>query len=90
MIQEAKIFLAKSGGLPKVIVALATYLAHLQTGQRGTRGGWSRLRSNFMHELETSTKFSSLRSIFAHMHSSYHARSQLLKKCILYLSIFFS
>ncbi|CAL4981609.1 unnamed protein product [Urochloa decumbens] len=88
MIQDANKLLAKCGGLPKVIVALATYLAHLQTGQRGTRAGWSRLHGNFMHELETNIKFSSLRSLFSHMHSSYHTRPLLVKKCILYLSIF--
>ncbi|CAL4991659.1 unnamed protein product [Urochloa decumbens] len=78
--------LSKCGGLPKVIVTLARYLASkpkdlLEQEMR-------RLSDNFMYELETNQEFDSIRGILAWVRSYLHACPRHLKKCMMYLSIF--
>jgi hypothetical protein len=88
MRQEVDLTLSMCGGLPKVIVTLARYLA---TGPREAplKHEMRRLRDNFMQELETNNpEFDSLRDILSWMHSYLHACPRHLKKCMLYLSIF--
>jgi hypothetical protein len=86
MEQEAKLILSMCGGLPKVIVTMAKYLA--TRPRDALEQEMVRLSDNFMHELETNPEFDSLRGILAWMHSYFHACPRHLKKCMLYLSIF--
>ncbi|XP_062181838.1 disease resistance protein Pik-2-like [Phragmites australis] len=86
MLKEAKYILAKCGGIPEVIVALAKYLDTQQEDIRQRK--LSRLKANFMHELETNPEFVSLWNLLAWMHLSVDALPQSLKACILYLSVF--
>uniref|UniRef100_K3ZMW1 NB-ARC domain-containing protein n=1 Tax=Setaria italica TaxID=4555 RepID=K3ZMW1_SETIT len=79
--------LSKCGGLPKVIVTLARYLAS-RPSKDVLEQEMRRLSDNFMHELETNPEFDSLRGILAWMHSYLHACPRHLKKCMLYLSVF--
>uniref|UniRef100_A0A0E0MH45 NB-ARC domain-containing protein n=1 Tax=Oryza punctata TaxID=4537 RepID=A0A0E0MH45_ORYPU len=84
MIDEAKLIIKKCGGLPKVIVAIgrfmATQIKHFQA--------WRKFSDRFMHELQTSPGFESLRGLFAWMQSYFHNSPDSLKPCIFYLSIF--
>ncbi|WVZ50525.1 hypothetical protein U9M48_001771 [Paspalum notatum var. saurae] len=75
-IDRAKSVLHKCGGLPKVIVAIANFVA----------AGWNPI--NFMHELETNQAFGSLRDLFSWVHSYFESCPDSLKPCIFYLSIF--
>lgn len=87
--EEARVLLPNCGGHPSVIVALGRYLAHLHTLQRGIHDReWKRLNANMMRELETNPEFESLRGLFAQMRAKFQACPQILKKCILYLSVF--
>jgi hypothetical protein len=86
MLQEAKHVLAKCGGVPEVITALATYLA---TQQEDTwQWKLNRLKANFMHELETSPEFVSLGDLFTWIHFNFDDFPRSLKPCMLYLSAF--
>ncbi|TKW01591.1 hypothetical protein SEVIR_8G191200v4 [Setaria viridis] len=85
MKEEAYLILSKCGGLPKVIVTLAGYLASRPSKLKQEM---RRLSNNFMHELETNPEFDSLRGILALMHSYLHDCPRHLKKCVLYLSVF--
>ncbi|RCV38932.1 hypothetical protein SETIT_8G182300v2 [Setaria italica] len=88
MVNTADLFiLSKCGGLPKVIVTLARYLAS-RPSKDVLEQEMRRLSDNFMHELETNPEFDSLRGILAWMHSYLHACPRHLKKCMLYLSVF--
>ncbi|RLM50342.1 hypothetical protein C2845_PMPSC049109 [Panicum miliaceum] len=78
-IEGAKFILHKCGGLPKVIVAVADFLA---TGWRINNWDY------FMQLLETHESFGSLRDLFSWMHSYFHSCPDSLKPCIFYLSIF--
>ncbi|CAL4991658.1 unnamed protein product [Urochloa decumbens] len=83
---EADLILSKCGGLPKVVVTVARYLA---TRPRDVlKQEMRRLSDNFMYELETNPEFGSLRGILAWMHSYLHACPRHLKKSMLYISIF--
>ncbi|TVT98721.1 hypothetical protein EJB05_55951, partial [Eragrostis curvula] len=86
LVKEAETLIAKCGGVPQVIVALAKYLGTQQEDirQRRLKG----LKADFMHELETKTEFLSLRNLFQFMHSTFDALPQSLKACILYGSVF--
>ncbi|KAL6654734.1 hypothetical protein ACP70R_008199 [Stipagrostis hirtigluma subsp. patula] len=86
MLDEAIDILAKCGGVPKVIVELATYLATRAEAVRGRE--LSCLKANFVPELETNPEFASLRDLFTWMHSYFDAFPRSLKLCMLYLSIF--
>ncbi|CAO2149683.1 unnamed protein product [Urochloa humidicola] len=86
MIEDAKDILDKCGGIPKVIIALANYLA---TRSEATRmREMNRLKANFVPELETNPDFASLRDLFAWMHSYFDAFPRSLKLCMMYLSVF--
>ena len=76
----------KCGGLPRVIITVARYLA---TKPRDVlRQEMRRLSDNFMQELASNPEFDSLRGLPAWMHSYLDAYPRHLKKCMLYLSIF--
>lgn len=77
--EEAKPLLYKCYGFPKVITALALYLAHLLTRGDVRDSEGRRLNDNFIHELETNQD---LKDLFA------YPQPQLLQKCFFYLSVF--
>lgn len=85
-LEEAKYILAKCGGIPEVIMALARYVASEQEDIRQRK--LSHLKDNFMHELETNPEFVSLRDLFSWMHFSFEALPHSIKPCILYLAVF--
>ncbi|XP_037482608.1 disease resistance protein PIK6-NP-like [Triticum dicoccoides] len=69
---------AKCGGLPKVVCAIA-------------KVSWSLLEhmnDDFMVKLENDPQFHSLSSLLSWMHSYFNACSDLVKPCIFYLSVF--
>ncbi|WVZ50547.1 hypothetical protein U9M48_001789 [Paspalum notatum var. saurae] len=79
-IESVKSVLHKCGGLPKVIVAMAKFIAH---------EGWNpNLDYSFMQMLETDQGFGSLRDLFSWVHSYFQSCPDSLKPCIFYLSIF--
>ncbi|KAG2563083.1 hypothetical protein PVAP13_8KG373201 [Panicum virgatum] len=88
MIEQAKPLLSKCDGVPKRIIALASYLGPLANRPRETQERErKRLNDNFKHEV-TMAKCDSFLSIFTSISSSFDACPHLLKKCIFYLSIF--
>ncbi|WVZ50551.1 hypothetical protein U9M48_001793 [Paspalum notatum var. saurae] len=74
----AKSVLHKCGGLPKVIVPVAKFIA--TNGQPNL--------DYFMQLLETDEAFGSLRDLFSWVHSYFQSCPDELKPCIFYLSIF--
>ncbi|KAL6654732.1 hypothetical protein ACP70R_008197 [Stipagrostis hirtigluma subsp. patula] len=86
MFLEARNMLFKCGGLPKVIVSLAGYLATRPRDMQEQR--MRSLNANFMNVLETSPELYCLRSLLTWMHSYLDACPSHLKKCMLYMSIF--
>ncbi|KAK3149930.1 hypothetical protein QOZ80_3AG0224940 [Eleusine coracana subsp. coracana] len=82
---ELRQLISKCGGLPKVIVAVADFLAP----QSYT---WTQIvkpmNARFMQDLETKQDFGCLRNLFDWMHSYFRACPDLLRPCIFYLSIF--
>ncbi|WVZ50539.1 hypothetical protein U9M48_001782 [Paspalum notatum var. saurae] len=79
-IETVKPVLHKCGGLPKLIVAVAEFIAH---------EGWNPfLDSYFMLMLEKDQAFSSLRELFSWVNSYFESCAESLKPCIFYLSIF--
>jgi len=85
MMAEADLIIDKCGRLPKLIVALAEYLAEVPNVIREAR----RLNANFMYALKTTRKgLDSFRDVFTWMYSRFQACHQLLRKCIFYLSLF--
>lgn len=58
---------SKSGGLPRVIITVARYLA--RKPRDVLQQEMSRLSDNFMQELSTNPEFDSLRGLLAWMHS---------------------
>ncbi|WVZ50492.1 hypothetical protein U9M48_001738 [Paspalum notatum var. saurae] len=79
-IETLKPVLHKCGGLPKLIVAVAEFIA---------REGWtSSLDYYFMQMLQKHQAFSSLRDLFSWVDSYFQSCPDSLKPCIFYLSIF--
>ncbi|KAJ1256184.1 hypothetical protein BS78_K068100 [Paspalum vaginatum] len=74
-----KSVLHKCGGLPKVIVPMAKYIA---------TNGWYPNLDYFMQLLETDQAFGSLKDLFSWVHSYFQSCPDDLKPCIFYLSIF--
>ncbi|XP_044335815.1 disease resistance protein Pik-2-like [Triticum aestivum] len=70
---------AKCGGLPKVVSAMGKPLNWLF---------WEDMNDDFMLKLETDPQFHSLRGLLSWMHSYFDSCSDLVKPCILYLSVF--
>lgn len=76
MMVEADLIIDKCGRLPKLIVALAKYLAEVPNFIREAR----RLNANFMYALKTTRKgLDSFRDVFTWMYSRFQACPQLLR-----------
>ncbi|CAO2141470.1 unnamed protein product [Urochloa humidicola] len=75
------------GGLPKVIIAVAEFVADILNNDEGC---WCHLGDSFMEELEEleHPAFGSLRSLFAWARSYFRSCPDFLKPCVFYLSIF--
>ncbi|KAG2657789.1 disease resistance protein RPM1-like [Panicum virgatum] len=87
VIQQAKLLLLKCGGLPKVIIAVANFVASRRLYDIGSEN-WSVLSYGFMEVLEANPAFGILQDVFAWVHSYFHSCPDFLKPCIFYLSIF--
>ncbi|XP_066341242.1 disease resistance protein Pik-2-like [Miscanthus floridulus] len=80
-----KSLVPKSGGLPKVIVAIASMMARM------TVGWMDRARSinnKFIQELKNNGEFGGLQGLFCWMQLYFRNCPDSLKPCMLYLSIF--
>ncbi|CAD6254038.1 unnamed protein product [Miscanthus lutarioriparius] len=82
---ELRKLISMCGGLPKVIVAVANFLAPMTVSWMKTA---MKLSDRFMHDLETKPEFENLRGLFGWMHSYFRTCPDYLKPCILYLSVF--
>ncbi|RCV37789.1 hypothetical protein SETIT_8G090100v2 [Setaria italica] len=83
--EDLKQLILKCGGLPKVIVAVADFLApKTVTCMKDTRT----MDEKFMHELESNPEFGCLRGLFDWMHLFFRSCPDFLRPCIFYLSIF--
>lgn len=84
---KLKELILRCGGLPMVITAIAGSL-----GTDLTESKWkdsiASLNEGFMKELEKKAHFDSLRGLFSWMHSYVGNCPDILKPCILYMSIF--
>ncbi|CAN6381032.1 unnamed protein product [Urochloa humidicola] len=76
--------ITKSGGLPKVIVAIADYLAHIFDWVKRA----NILNDQFITTMETRQDFACIRDLFGWIHSYFRSCPDFLKPCIFYLSIF--
>ena len=76
--------ISKSGGLPKVIVAIADYLAHMFNWVERA----NLLNDQFITTMETRQDFARLQDLFGWIHSYFRSCPDFLKPCIFYLSIF--
>ncbi|XP_044974232.1 disease resistance protein PIK6-NP-like [Hordeum vulgare subsp. vulgare] len=70
--------IAKCGGLPKVIAAIG----------ESTTSDLEGFSNDFMHILETSPEFHTLKGLFSWMHSYFDDCSDSVKPCIFYLAVF--
>ncbi|CAN6362733.1 unnamed protein product [Urochloa humidicola] len=83
--ENLKQLILKCGGLPKVIVAVADFLApKTVTFMESAKI----LDQKFMHELENNPEFGCLRALFDWVHSFFRSCPDFLRPCIFYLSIF--
>ncbi|KAL6658474.1 hypothetical protein ACP70R_004060 [Stipagrostis hirtigluma subsp. patula] len=82
--KQAKLILPKCGGLPKVIIAVAEFVA----ARLHDEDSWNSLSNDFMYEMETHPAFGGLQDLFAWLHSYFRSCPDFLKPCIFYLSIF--
>ncbi|KAJ1275282.1 hypothetical protein BS78_05G124400 [Paspalum vaginatum] len=83
--QELRTLISKCGGLPKVIVAIADFLAPMTVSWMNSAVNMS---NTFMHDLKTRAEFDDLRGLFGWMDSYFRNCPDYLKPCTLYLSIF--
>ncbi|WVZ98179.1 hypothetical protein U9M48_043648 [Paspalum notatum var. saurae] len=86
VIEEATHVLHMCGGLPRVIIAVADFLAG--TGRLNDEECWSNMIDLFMEDLEQHPAFGSLRSLFDWVRSYFRSCPDFLKPCVFYLSIF--
>jgi len=76
---------SKCGGLPEVIVEIASSLGNKSVRQLD----YARSLSNkFMHDLESNREFDSLQGLFGWIRTYFRICPDSLKPCIFYLSIF--
>ncbi|CAO2143826.1 unnamed protein product [Urochloa humidicola] len=80
-----KQLILKCGGLPKVIVAVAEFLAPKTVTCMKDTGT---MDEKFMHELESNPEFGCLRGLLDWMNSFFRSCPDFLRPCIFYLSIF--
>lgn len=80
MEEQTKLIVNRCGGLPKLIVSVACFLAK--------NVDWEATNSNFIQQLESNQELASVRSIFGWLDSYFHTCPDFLKPCIFYLSIF--
>ncbi|KAF8690976.1 hypothetical protein HU200_040737 [Digitaria exilis] len=83
--ENLKQLILKCGGLPKVIVAVADFLAPKTVKFMESE---TALDKKFMHELENNPEFKCLRQLFEWMHCFFLRCPDFLRPCIFYLSIF--
>lgn len=83
--EELQELILKCGGLPKVIVAVANFLAPKTVTWMDSA---SSMNLKFMQELESSPEFACLQPLFGWLHSYFRTCPDFLKPCIFYLSIF--
>nr|CAB3489627.1 unnamed protein product [Digitaria exilis] len=83
--ENLKQLILKCGGLPKVIVAVADFLAPKTVKFMESE---TALDKKFMHELENNPEFKCLRQLFDWMHCFFLCCPDYLRPCIFYLSIF--
>ena len=76
--------ISKSGGLPKVIVAIADYLAHIFDWIKRA----NLLNDQFITTMETRQDFAGLQDLFGWIYSYFRSCPDFLKPCNFYLSIF--
>ncbi|WVZ53201.1 hypothetical protein U9M48_004174 [Paspalum notatum var. saurae] len=83
--EDIEQLIVKCGGLPKVIVSVADFLAPKTVkSMESTRT----INQKFMRELESNPEFGCLRRLFDWMHLFFHTCPDFLRPCIFYLSIF--
>ncbi|TVU20862.1 hypothetical protein EJB05_30463, partial [Eragrostis curvula] len=75
----------KCGGLPKVIVDIADLLNKKVVKRMDTARS---INERFIHRLENSPEFDSLRDLFTWMRTYFRTCPDYLKPCIFYMSIF--
>ncbi|KAG2556901.1 disease resistance protein Pik-2-like isoform X2 [Panicum virgatum] len=82
---ELQELILKCGGLPKVIVAVADFLAPKTVNLMDSA---SSLNVKFMQGLESSPEFACLQALFGWMNYYFRTCPDFLKPCIFYLAIF--
>jgi hypothetical protein len=76
---------SKCGGLPKVIIEIASSLASKLVRRMDSARS---INDKFMHVLENDREFGSLQGLFGWIHTYFHTCPDSLKPCIFYLTIF--